>query len=172
MHLANGEPTLRYGGVAQEKAEVKVNSNGTMNVNENGAYSIGHVQTNGESHESNELEITALEGKPLDVALDAILTAWTILIQRYQRDVFHQFSWGLLGAGSDGRQCIQTADLDLLNHKNATSLASKIHDVRLKNVSLDGATIFLNDGTKEEVGHLLPTLCSALIRISGHSKFP
>lgn len=151
MHLANGEQTLRYGGVAQEKTEVKVNSNGTMDVNENGAYTNGHTQTNGQFTESNEVEITALKGQSLDAALDAILTAWTILVQRYQRDVFHQFSWGVKGAGSDGRQCVPTADLDLLNHNDAASLASKIRDVRLKNVSLDGATIFLNDGTKEEV---------------------
>jgi hypothetical protein len=170
MHLANGEQTLRYGGVAQEKTEVKVNSNGTMDVNEDGAYTNGHAQTNGESSESNEVEITALEGQPLDAALDAILTAWTILIQRYQRDVFHQYSWGLQGAGSDGRQCVQTADLDLLNHSNATSLASKIRDVRLRNVSLDQATVFLNDGTKEEVGNVSPILCSALTQISGRLK--
>jgi hypothetical protein len=172
MHLANGEQTLRYGGVAQEKTEVKVNSNGTMDINANGAYTNGHAQTNGESSEFNEVDITALEGQSLDAALDAILTAWTILIQRYQRDVFHQFSWGIKGAGSDGRQCIQTAELNLLNHSNATSLASKIRDVRLKNVSLDGATIFLNDGTKEEVGKLSRTLCSALTQISGHLRFP
>ncbi|KAF3037841.1 nrps [Didymella heteroderae] len=150
MHLANGGQTLRYGGVAQGKTEVKVNSNGTMDVNENGAYTNGHNSTNDPSTESNEVDITAFGEQSLDATLDAILTAWTILIQRYQRDVFHQFSWGIKGAGSDERQCVQTTDLDLLDHSNAACLASKIHDVRLKNVSLDGATIFLNDGTKEE----------------------
>lgn len=172
MHLANSDQTLRYGGVAQEKIEVKVNSNGTMDVNENGVYTNGHTQTNSESSEPNEVQITALEGQTLDAALDAILTAWSILVQRYQRDVFHQFSWGVKGAGSDGRQCVQTTDLDLLNHSNAASLASKIRELRLKDVSLDGATIFLNDGTKEEVGVLMVTLCPALTRISGHSRFP
>jgi hypothetical protein len=151
MHLANDGQTLRYGGVAQEKTEVKVNSNGTMDINENGAYTNGHIQTNGQSTKSNEVEITALKGQSLDAALDAILTAWIILVQRYQRDIFNQFSWGVKGAGSGGRQCLQTTDLDLLNHNNAASLTSKIRDVRLKNFSLDGATIFLSDGTKEEV---------------------
>jgi len=96
MHLANSEQTLRYGGVAQEKADVKVkvkvNDNGSIDVNENGAYTNVHNPTNGQSTISNEVELTALKGQPSDVALDAILTAWTILVQRYQRDVFHQFS--------------------------------------------------------------------------------
>lgn len=151
MHLANGEHTLYYGGVKQEKTEVKVNSNGTMDVNENGSYANGHTQTNGYSTQPNEVEIKTLKDQSLDAVLDAILTAWTILVQRYQRDIFHQFSWGINGAGSDKRQCISTTDLDLLNHSNAASLAAKIRDVRLKNVSLNESTIFMNDGTKDEV---------------------
>jgi hypothetical protein len=154
MHLANGDHTLRYGGVAQEKTEVKVNGNGTMDVNENGAYTNGHTQMNSHPTEpSNGVEITALKDQPMDAVLDIVLTAWTILIQRYQRDVFHRFSWGIKGAGSDKRQCVETGDLDLLNHSNAASLAAKIQEVRLKHVSLNGTTIFLNDGTKEEVGN-------------------
>lgn len=151
MHLANGEQTLRYSGVKQEKTEVKVNNNGTMDVNESGAYTNGHDESQHQAIKSNEVELPALQNQPLEAALDAILTAWTILVQRYQRDVFHQFSWGIKGAGSDKRQCIATAELDLLNHSNAASLATKIGDTRLKDVSLDDATIFLNDGTKEEV---------------------
>lgn len=151
MHLANGDHTLRYGGVAQEKTEVKVNSNGTMDVNENGSYTNGHTQTNEHTEESNQVELTSLRDRSSEAALDAILTAWTILVQRYQRDVFHKFSWGVKGAGSDKRQLVETADLDLEKHSNAASLAAKIRDVRLKNVSLDGQSIFLNDGTKEEV---------------------
>lgn len=151
MHLANGEQTLRYSGIKQEKTEVKVNSNGTMDVNENGTYTNGHTEPQRQSTKSNEVELTALENLPLDAALDAILTAWTILVQRYQRDVFHQFSWGIKGAGSDKRQCIPTVDLDLLNHSNAASLLTKVGGVRLKDLLLDDTIIFLNDGTKEEV---------------------
>ena len=161
MHLANGNHTLRYGGVAQEKIEVKVNGNGTMDVNEDGAYTNGRTQTNGHLTEpSNEVEITTLKDQPLDAVLDTVLTAWTILVQRYQRDVFHRFSWGIKGAGSDKRQCMETGDLNLLNHNNAASLAAKIQEVRLKHVSLNGTTIFLNDGTKEEVGNT--STCSLL----------
>ncbi|KAJ8118438.1 hypothetical protein OPT61_g592 [Boeremia exigua] len=150
MHLANGENTLRYSGTAQEKTEVRVNSNGLMDVNENGSYTNGHTQTNGHTARPNHVELTPLKDQSLDAALDAILTAWTILVQRYQRDGFQQFSWGVKGAGSDKRQCIQATDLDLLNCSNAASLASKIREVRLQDVSLDGVSIFLNDGTKEE----------------------
>lgn len=158
MHLANSEQTLRYGGVAQEKTEVKVNSNGTMDVNENSSYTNGHSRTNGRAPASNEVNITTLKDQPLDAVLDTVLTAWTILVRRYQRDVFHQFSWGIKGAGSDKRQCVSAGDLDLMDHTNAAGLAAKIRDLRLKDVSLDGATIFLNDGTKEEVRGVLRRL--------------
>ncbi|KAF1363149.1 hypothetical protein EJ07DRAFT_104421 [Lizonia empirigonia] len=151
MHLPNGDRTLRYGGVSKEKTEVKINTNGTLDVNENGSYANGHTQTNGQLSEKNEVDISILQNQSSDAVLDAVLTAWTILVQRYQRDVFHQFSWGIKGAGSDKRQCISTVDLDLLNHSNAASLATKLHNLRLKDVPLDGATIFLNDGTKDEV---------------------
>lgn len=151
MHLPNGDHSLRYGGVPKEKTEVKINSNGTLVVNENGPYTNGHDQTNGHSVETNEVDIPTFQNQSPDAVLDAVLTAWTILVQRYQRDVFHQFSWGIKDAGSDKRQCMSTVDLDLLNHSNAASLTAKIRDLRLKDVSLNGATIFLNDGTKDEV---------------------
>jgi hypothetical protein len=83
--------------------------------------------------------------------LDIVLAGWTILVQRYQRDAFHQFTWGIKGAGSDNLQCIASEELNLLNHSNVDSLITKISELRLKNVSLDQATVFLNDGTKEEV---------------------
>lgn len=151
MHLANGDHTLRYGGITQEKTEVKTTSNGIVDVNEGNSYTNGHDQTNNHSTKVNEVDITLLEDLPSDAVLDTVLTAWTILVQRYQRDVFHQFSWGIKGAGSDRIQCISVTDLDLLSHSNAATLAGKIHDLRLKDVPLDGATIFLNDGNKEEV---------------------
>lgn len=151
MHLPNGDHTLRYGGVPKEKTEVKTNSNGTLNVDGNGAVINGHTQRNADSTETNEVDIPTLQNQTPDTVLEALLTAWAILVQRYQRDVFHQFSWGIKGAGSDKRQCISTSDLDLLNINDAASLAAKIHELRLKDVSLNGATIFLNDGTKDEV---------------------
>jgi hypothetical protein len=151
MHLPNGDHTLRYGGVTQEKTQVKINSNGTLNVNQNGAYNNVHDQANNLSTETNEVNITIPQEQPLDAVLDTALTAWTIIVQRYQRDAFHQFSWGLKGAGSDKRQCITAVDLNLPSHSGTASLAAKIRDLRLKDVSLNGATIFLNDGTKEEV---------------------
>ncbi|KZM26039.1 Non-ribosomal peptide synthetase [Ascochyta rabiei] len=150
MHLSDGDHTLRYGGVSQEKPDIKINSNGTLDVDENGSYANGHTQMNGHSTKTNEVDVTILQEQSPNAVLDALLTAWTVLVQRYQRDVFHRFSWGIKGAGSDKRQCIPTNDLDLLKHSSAATLAAKIHDLRLKDACLDGATIFLNDGTKDE----------------------
>jgi hypothetical protein len=151
MHLPNGDHILRYGGATQEQTQVKINGNGTLDVNQNGSCTNGHIQTNGHSNETNEVDITLPKDQSRDAVLNTVLTGWIVLVQRYQRDAFHQFSWGIKGAGSDKRQCISTSDLDLLSHSNAASLTAKVCDLRLEDVSLDGATIFLNDGTKEEV---------------------
>jgi hypothetical protein len=44
-----------------------------------------------------------------------------------------------------------SAELSLSNQNTVGDLIAKTKDLRLKDVSLDQATIFLNDGTKEEV---------------------
>lgn len=139
---------MRYGGAAREDTQVKINSNGTLDVNQNGSYTNGRSET---TTKRNEVDVTFPKDQSLDTVLDTVLTAWIILVQRYQRDAFHQFSWGIKGAGSDKCQCISAVDLDLPNYNNAASLVEKVRDSRLHDVSLDGTTIFLNDGTKEEV---------------------
>ncbi|KAF1845025.1 nonribosomal peptide synthetase 6 [Cucurbitaria berberidis CBS 394.84] len=150
MHLPSGDHTVRFGGVPEEPVEVKVQSNGTVTTQENGTSTNGTNHTNGAVSQTNEVHISHPEDLAADAVLDTVLTAWTILIQRYQRDLFHQFTWALKDAGADKTQCIPTPDLDLLNQKVAGGLKAKLSDVRLKDINLEKATISLNDGTKEE----------------------
>lgn len=83
--------------------------------------------------------------------LDTVLAAWAILVERYQRDVFSQFTWGTKGRGDEITQCLSASNLDWQSHKTTSSLKAKVQEQRLNNLSLEQGTIFLNDGTLEEV---------------------
>ncbi|KAJ4371135.1 Non-ribosomal peptide synthetase [Neocucurbitaria cava] len=150
MHLPNGEPLVRFSGVSEEPVEVKVQSNGVVKTQENGTNTNGTAHANQPVSQTNEVHISHPEDLAADAVLDTVLTAWTILVQRYQRDLFHQFTWGVKDAGADQIQCIPTPELGLLNHTTAGSLKGKVADVRSKVISVDKTVIFLNDGTKEE----------------------
>jgi hypothetical protein len=154
MHLSNDERVVRFGGVSEKHVEMKVQSNGASNAKEHSSHTNGNngsTQTNGNASKVNEVQITLPGNLASDAVLDTVLTAWSILIQRYQREVFHQFTWGIKTAGNNRTQCVPTYDLGLLDHKSAASLTSKIRDVRSKDITTEQDMIFLNDGTKEEV---------------------
>ncbi|KAF2130328.1 nonribosomal peptide synthetase 6 [Dothidotthia symphoricarpi CBS 119687] len=149
MHLPNGEPTIRFGEIPKERVE-KVYSNGTLDTQQNGTYSNGCAPTNRHVSDSNEVDIYVPKDLPQDSILDTVLAAWIVLIQRYQRDVFHQFTWGAKDAEKDKIQCISAGDLDSPSHETCDSLTTKLRNLRLRNISGDETTIFLNDGTSEE----------------------
>jgi hypothetical protein len=158
MHLPNGEHIVRFSGVQDEHVKKKVQSNGVFNTQEQESHTNGHngvAQPNGHVSKSNEVHIPLPGNLAPDEVLDTILAAWTILMRRYQRDVFHQFTWGRNDAGNDETQCISTSSLDLMSLLTAGRLKTRVSEVRSKNVASDQATLILNDGTKEEVNYLL-----------------
>lgn len=168
MHLPNGDHIARFSGVPDDCAEVKVQSNGTVQVEENSVRpnsTNGAIRENGQAPSKNEIQIPIAKALDADALLDIVLTAWTVLIQRYQRDVFHQFTWGAKDGTTKQVQCIPTPDLDLKNQSTAASLKSKIIGLRLKDIPVEGSSIFLNDGTKEEVG-CFELHCSQIINTS------
>ncbi|CBX91561.1 predicted protein [Plenodomus lingam JN3] len=152
MHLQNGDSIVRFAGVPEEHTEAKVQSNGVVIVPGNGTKATNDNEAIQKSTAAtlNEVEIPIPEGLDANAVLDTILTAWVILVQRYQRDVFHQFTWGVENGGANQIQCIPTPDLDLQNQRAVGQLESKIRDVRSKDISVE-KSIFLNDGSKEEV---------------------
>lgn len=151
MHLTNDEHVVRFSGVPEEHTEVKVQDNGIVKTEEKETDTKDISKPDSGVPATNEVSIPLPDGLVTDAVLDTVLTAWTLLVQRYQRDLFHQFTWGIQDAGSDKIQCLPTPELDLLSHKAAGSLKARVADVRLKDVNIDKATIFLNDGTQEEV---------------------
>lgn len=140
--------------VSESPTEKEVRSNGVSEPQQKISGVDATVKDNDQRTDSNEARISCPKNLASDEVLDTVLTAWTILIQRYQRDVFHQLTWGAEAAGDrkDNSQCIPTTELDLSNQLRAGDLKAKLNKVRLSNISLHpGSTVFLNDGTSAEV---------------------
>jgi hypothetical protein len=114
-----------------------------------------HDENTGEKNEhekkSNNAQIAIPQNYALDAVLDTVLTAWTILIQRYQRDTFHQFTWSIQG-NDDDAQCMPTAELEFPRQKTAEDLRRKLSSLRPAGCALtQGSSIIMNDGTNAEV---------------------
>jgi hypothetical protein len=178
MNLPNGEQTVHASGVGDEHVEKKVQRNGASKTRGQDSHTNGHngaTQTNAHVSEANEVQIPFPNNLALEGILDTILTAWSILMRRYQRDAFHQFTWGLKGTtGSDKTQCISASGLDMLSLTTAGSLKTSVSEARSKSLSIDRATFMVNDGTREEVQHISiqDPGRQRLMRSSGHSRFP
>jgi hypothetical protein len=151
MHLPNGIDNAHFGGRPEDQLNDEVFSINDVGQTKNSTYTNRSIETNGQHGDTNKVQISFPKDQSLDAILDIILAGWVVLAQRYQRDAFHSFTWGIKGAGSEKAQSIMSAELSLSNQTTVGDLVAKTKDLRLKDVSLDQATIFLNDGTKEEV---------------------
>lgn len=155
MHLPNGrENTVRFGGVTDEHVAKRVQSSSAFDNQEHSLHSgdhIGAAHTNGHTTKADEVWIHLPSTTDRNSVLDTVLTAWAILVQRYQRDVFHQFTWGLNDRKDDSTQCISVTDLDWASHQTAASLRTKIGSIKSAQFTLGETTIILRDGTNEEV---------------------
>lgn len=149
MHLPNGrEHTVRFGALPDEHVAKKVQSSSALD----SQHHDGAEKTNGSVSKPNEARILLPNGSDRDSVLDTVLAAWAILIHRYQRDVFHQFTWGIKDQGNDSTQCISITEIDWASQQTAASLQAKISSVKSSQFKLgEDTTIFLNDGINEEV---------------------
>lgn len=145
---------VRFGGVPNKHPGMKMQHNGSFPAEEHSASangSNGTTQADGFESKPNKVQLPLPRDLASDAVLDTVLTAWSILIQRYQRDVFHQFTWGINDASNGRKQCVSTSDLGLLEHNTAGSLRTKISHVKSRDIPFGQHSIFLNDGTEEEV---------------------
>ncbi|USP81666.1 uncharacterized protein yc1106_08940 [Curvularia clavata] len=154
MHLPNGrENTVRFGGVTDEHVAKKVQNSSAFDDQEHSLHSEdqnGASYTNGHIAKANEVRVHLPSVTDRNSVLDTVLTAWTILVQRYQRDVFNQFTWGLKDQGEDSTQCISATELDWASHQTAASLRTKIGSVKSPQFTFGETTIIVRDGTNEE----------------------
>jgi hypothetical protein len=152
MHLSNAERIVRLGEVSELPANNKMNGNGNSKQQQNGTHSNDFKQENGKTTKPNRTHVLVPEYRTLNEVLNTVLTAWTILIQRYQRDTFHHFSWKTGDIANETAQCISTAELDLSSQKTTGGLSAKLSNTRSNGCTIkQGSTIVLNDGTQAEV---------------------
>jgi hypothetical protein len=152
MHLPSNDHSGRFGGVSEKTLKKELPTDGISEVCRNGDHIEAPTQQTEQASKSNEVSIPFPHNRTRDEVLDIVFTAWTILIQRYQRDVFHQFTWGVKDADNDSSQCIPTKELDLSNQTTVGGLRQKVGSVLSRSIAVDqDAQIFLNDGTKAEV---------------------
>ncbi|KAI2486702.1 Nonribosomal peptide synthetase 6 [Pyrenophora tritici-repentis] len=149
MHLPEGERTVRFSGVPDEHVKA-VQNNGEIHSPKHANSGDETARINEQAAKANEIPIPLPRELSSDAVLDTVLAAWAILVERYQRDVFSQFTWGIKGGGGDSTQCLAAFNLDWRSHKTASGLKTKIQEQRLNNLSLGQGTLFFNDGTLEE----------------------
>ena len=149
MHLRNGEHVSNFSGAPDDHVAKKVSKTHKQAATQNGDDEV--LYTNGHNSKTNEIRAVIPSHLTPDAVLDTILAAWSVLIHRYQRDVFHQFTWGAVDGRDRASQCINTTDLNFASHQIAGSLKSQISNVRSKDYDAHNATLFLNDGSLHEV---------------------
>jgi hypothetical protein len=152
MHLPVGEHPIQLGGVATQATEESIPSDDVSKLQQIDPHMQKPGHDKGRTPRLNEAQIPLPQDWTVDEVLDTVLTAWTTLIDRYQRDLFHQFTWGVKDAGKDSAQCIPTPELELSKRKTVKSLTAKVGSVRTKEIAIhEGSLLFLNDGTSAEV---------------------
>ncbi|KAF2635407.1 nonribosomal peptide synthetase 6 [Massarina eburnea CBS 473.64] len=144
MHLRKSDEVMRGGAVFDETANGDAQTNGVGKVSfANGTGEV--VNGNGEVKIDNVVEIPVLE--PL---LDTVLASWVLLVQRYQRDSFNCFTWGVKALAS---QCIAAPELDLSKLSTAADLLGKMRSLRTREISqsvAEAPVLYFNDGSNEE----------------------
>jgi len=172
MHLPNDDHAVRFGSVSENFTEKRMHSNDASKPQDEEPSTNGSAHKNEHASNLNEVQLLVPKDQALSDVLDTVLTAWTILVHRYQRDLFHQFTWGVKDAGEGSVQCISTLELDLPKKRVASILRDKVGNLRSKSIPAEpAATIFLNDGTKAEV---CSTAIYSIVRLtfsSGLSKY-
>ncbi|PSN73352.1 nonribosomal peptide synthetase 6 [Corynespora cassiicola Philippines] len=151
MHLHNSDPHLN-GSVSSPAEEVDskvhVQSNGIL---KNTQVHGPHVTEQAKTDKKNEVEVSIPQGLGQEAVLENTLAGWILICQRYQRDTFHNFTWGVKDA-SEKVQQVSTDQLDLPRLATAEDLLCKVRSTRSTDfaVEQDAPALFLNDGTKEE----------------------
>lgn len=152
MHLPHNNHTVRFGGVSERVMERQLHNDDICKQQEDDHPTKVCKQQTDQDLGLNEVHIPLPQNHALDEVLDTVLAAWAILIYRYQRDTFHQFTWGLKNAGEHDVQCISATGLDIPNQSVIESLRQQISAIRSRSIVVDQkSTIFLNDGTEVEV---------------------
>lgn len=152
--LANGDAL----STVERNGSSHVHSNGKLTPQTNGTL-LQHVSTN-EANGSNSIKSThetaslpnSVQIPIFNTLLDSITAGWILLISRYQRDTFHNFTWGVKDA-VDSIQTVATEGMKLGEVVTVADLLEVVRRVRAREIEADGGEtrVFFNDGTEDEV---------------------
>jgi hypothetical protein len=134
-----------------------VQSNGQLTPHTNGTTSDGSQINTTKDTISVPSLVNSIQIPVLSTLLDSITAGWILLISRYQRDTFHNFTWGVKGAGDSSIQTIATEALRLGDVVTVADLLGVVRGVRSREIiiaPLEELVIFFNDGTRDEVSSL------------------
>jgi len=142
MHLRKSDDTIRSG----LPLDVESKNGMRETQHQNGT----HVDRDASSHDTIEISI---EEQELDMVLHTLLASWILLVQRYQRDSFHRFTWGLGQSGQDFTQCIESELLDASKPERADELLAMVQSAISKEAprTTSSSVVYFNDGTTDEV---------------------
>jgi hypothetical protein len=152
MHLPNGSnEMLQLGGGGVGSKTLAIAQEVMKNGHEH------NTNANGEDVGRNEILVSTPSGKSRKEIVEAIIAGWILLVHRYQRDAFHNFTWGLEGAGNAGIQSIPATELNLLNNKTISDVLEVARSTKSNEIPIEqrGTPVLVfNDGTKDEVRRL------------------
>jgi hypothetical protein len=170
MHLPQDDHAVHISGGLELRKEKIMHSHGMSSPRSKRVPADASAAAQEGNLKANEVRILVPRNRARDEVQNTVLTAWTILIQRYQRDAFHHLTWGPKDAPEDGIQCIAAVELDLSGQCTVSSLSQKLVSIRSTSIRMESApAIFLNDGTKNEVWTFLRDIESILTIDSGLS---
>ncbi|KAH7135324.1 nonribosomal peptide synthetase 6 [Dendryphion nanum] len=146
MHLPQA---LKLDGGELSHVELNHKSNGLPT-----KHDVEHDRnTIGDFARDNEILVQVPSDKDRELIVDTAIASWILLVQRYQRDTFLNFTWGLEGAANSGIQIVAAQELNLTNVSTVTDLITTVHNIRSKDIAIDqptGLVLVFNDGTKDE----------------------
>ncbi|KAF2793291.1 nonribosomal peptide synthetase-like protein [Melanomma pulvis-pyrius CBS 109.77] len=153
----DAKPHINGNTIPPTDRVVEPQTNGDAYVKKNGEVK---VQTNGLSTKPSEtngtLSLPTLPNQVsihiLDTLVDSVIAGWILLVQRYQRDSFHNFTWGLADSGDSVVQTVATTELKLESVVTVADLLAVVRGVRSREIKVEGTepVLVLNDGTKDE----------------------
>lgn len=150
MHLPKSEMLqLGGGGGGSHYRSKSAESNGSVK------HSVQHcMSTSDETACADEVSTTFPKDRCRESIFESVIAGWILLVFRYQRDSFHNFTWGFEGCEKPRIQCIPTVELDLQIIRTISDLLAVVRKSITRDIVVDYATIptlIFNDGTKEEV---------------------
>lgn len=112
-----------------------------------------------------------IEEQNMETLFETLLAGWILLAQRYQRDSFHRFTWGITIPGEKEAHIVEAEELKLPGLERVEGLLAQVRNSTVITLpkDLQLSSLHFNDGTPDEVsaGYSLGRI-SADCFTSGH----